>query len=63
MFLLSMTCCNGLLINYDWQTTLLSHRGVIQRNYWLPLKAIDFYGVDSTNLLKKIRGSIEFVHI
>ena len=31
---------------------MLSHRGIIERIYWLPLKAIDFNGVDTKSFLK-----------
>ena len=33
---------------------MLSHRGIIKRIYWFPLKAIDFNGVDTTSFLKKL---------
>ena len=47
-----MTCCNVLLLTYERKTALSSHRGIIKRIYWLPLKAIEFNGVDTTSFLK-----------
>ena len=55
-----MTCCNGLLMKYEWQTTLSSYQFSALTGF--PLKAIEFYGVD-TEFSQKFRGSKVFVHI
>ena len=35
-------------------TSLSSHRGIVKRIYWLPLKAIEFSGGDTTSFLKRV---------
>ena len=37
-------------MKYDWQTNLLSRRGIIYCIYWLPLNANEFNGVDNTSV-------------
>ena len=56
-----MTCCNVLLINFEWQTSFSSHHlGIISRIKCLPLKAVEFYDLDTMGFLKNFEVLMYF---